>query len=145
MAYMVIIVYGVLMHSPSSTISGIINFDKVIVKGDLAVVTMTLPVASLASFKAFFTSVADFSSYIFNKSLHDRAGKSEVFKEECRQRYVKRSDLIMTSFCKHLDSGVTRRQAVRLVKEDLVKIGHEVTCGLVELIISNETKRGPLK
>lgn len=111
----------------------------------MAIVTMTLPVDSLASFKAFFISVADFSSFIHNKSKHDRAGKSEAFKEECRQRCLKRTNLVMASFHKHLSTGVTRRQAVRLVKEELLNKGHELTCGLVQLIISDETKRGQLK
>ena len=130
------------MISSSSTIAGVISFDKVCVKGDLAHVTLTVPFSALSIFKDFLGSAFALSSFVTTKSTHNKAllTAQASGKMEREKRYQDLVKKIMVSYEKHSGVGVTFREVVRMVKDDLVSKGHDVTCGMIEPCIRQNLK-----
>lgn len=132
------------MFSSSSSISGVINFDKVRVKGETAHVTMTLPFAALSMLQDFLGSAAALSSFVSTKAVHNKALSRQKDAEAAPDRekeYRVFVEKVMESYRKHSGPGVTFRAAVLLTKDELVSRGQEITCGMIEIIVKDEAKK----
>lgn len=121
----------------SSDIPDLISYETVEMRGNLAVITFSIPYDLLKSFKTLLNNFLLLTSYVTIKARHCKA-KSFPSQPaiDFNSEYIKKRDKrIVTLFDSFLSAGATPRAACRSVRDEMNRNGNQIDCYMVELII----------
>jgi len=118
--------------------SDLLTVTVVEVRGNLANLTITIPVSLIQSFQSLFNSFLEISNHV-KRQLHisqaiDRS-RSAVQMAEQKINFQKLLSKVVKKYDAAFLSGLTSRQAIRKTQIEMKEIGSTLNCYQIELIV----------